>query len=50
MKYGLMYFRVLERYLSKLYPPLLEAKLKFFYGVVNTSEFMTLEKVTSAEL
>ncbi|CAH1125181.1 unnamed protein product [Ceutorhynchus assimilis] len=49
MKYGLCYYKVLEKYMPKLYPAVLEAKLCFIYGTLNTREFKALEKVTKTE-
>lgn len=42
IKYGLNYFECVENYVCRLYPPLLEAKLKFFFNSVNSREFSTL--------
>ncbi|XP_066151253.1 SET and MYND domain-containing protein 4-like isoform X1 [Euwallacea fornicatus] len=49
MKYGLMFFKVLEEYVSRLHLPFLEAQMKFFHEVINSKKFLKLERVTDDE-
>lgn len=49
IKYGLMYFSVLDQYLPKLYPPCLEARIRFYRNVIHTDQFRMLLHVTAEE-
>ncbi|XP_018578350.1 uncharacterized protein LOC108916553 isoform X2 [Anoplophora glabripennis] len=50
MKYGLLTFSILEHYLSRLYVPILVAKVKFVSRVLNMRSFEKLKNVSEDQL
>ncbi|KAJ8910843.1 hypothetical protein NQ315_015578 [Exocentrus adspersus] len=49
IKYGLLSFNILEHYVSRLYLPLLIAKVKFVVGVLNMRNFPKIKNVSEPE-